>query len=171
MADVLLNNGSVQIVRSVPEGHGSQLGSQHDPVGLDVGDIVQHQTRNSHGPELIQAALWAGLVFRELETTVFRQEGEGNKTGKAPALVLLLTQATEVVNPVLRAFQMAEKHAAICLDAQTVRFSGNAQPGGSIGLVGAYLPPYLFIKNFRAASRHHHQTGFLQALEACSHLQ
>ena len=66
-----------------------------------MGDVVEHEARNSHGAQLIQPALGADLVFRQLEAAVIRKEGQGDKTGKAAAFVLLLAQTAEVVDAVL----------------------------------------------------------------------
>ena len=57
MADVLFHHGAVQVVGAVPEGRLGQLGAHHDPVGLDVGDVVQHQARDGHGAQLVETAL------------------------------------------------------------------------------------------------------------------
>lgn len=72
--DVVPDDGAVDVVRAALEhelGHGEGL---HDPEGLDVGEVVEHEPCDGERAEVFQAA-GAGEV---LELAAIGEEGEGD---------------------------------------------------------------------------------------------
>src|SRR5437016_14196366 len=87
-----------------------------------------------------------------------RLEGEWNKTGKSPRLVLQPAQLTQMIHPMREGLDVAVKHRAGAPPTQFVPGAMNVQPFGS----GFFAPTngiaHHGIENFRTAARNRTET-------------
>ena len=91
-----VGDGAVEVVRAEVEGGLGESLAEHDPVGFDVVEVVEHQARDGDGLKIVDARR-AGQM-RELRAR--RVEGERDEALKAARLVLLLAQPDEMVDAV-----------------------------------------------------------------------
>ena len=84
MVDLLMDDGAVDIIGAEAEGHLCCLDAEHDPIGFDVWEVVEHEPADGHGFQVHQAA-WFGNVG---EIGVVRMKRQGNECLEAAGLVL-----------------------------------------------------------------------------------
>ena len=94
----LVDDRAINVVGSEPLGDLGLFDAEHDPVGLDVGDIVEKQARGGKVTQLVEAA-WAGQM-RERGVLGMKRKGDealetrtGASLANAPPLVLVRAQA------------------------------------------------------------------------------
>ena len=84
MVDQFVSDGAVDVISPVGEGGLSGANSQHDPVGLHVGKIVENNATNCHGSQAHRSR-WFG---DGVEFGVLGVEGERNKCLESTSLIL-----------------------------------------------------------------------------------
>ena len=84
MVDLLLHNGAVNIICAEPLRDLRHAGRHHNPVGLDVRNIVEHQARNGNLFQIVETAGPRQVRKRR----VIRMKGKRDKCDEAIGLVL-----------------------------------------------------------------------------------
>ena len=89
-------HGAVQVVDAVVQGLGRQVQSQHHPIGLEMGDIVQEQP----GHRVIAQVLLR-RHFRQMAQGVgVVAVAQGDEGVEAAGAVLEIPQAGHMIHPV-----------------------------------------------------------------------
>ena len=93
----LLVHRAVDVVRAEGERYLGDRDGQHDPIRLDVREIIEHEARDRHRPEVIPHR---GLRNAALsgERRVLRQEREADEGLEAARLVLQRAQREQMVD-------------------------------------------------------------------------
>lgn len=84
VVDEFMADRTINIIRTVSQGGLGSFDTQHDPIGFDVRDIVEHQTGDGQGSEIHEGR---GL-FEVIEPGILGVEGERDKGLKAAGLIL-----------------------------------------------------------------------------------
>ncbi len=93
---------AVEVVGTIGQRGLSRSDAQHDPVSLDMRNVVKHQPANGNGSQVHQ-----GRRFFDVgQAGIFRMECERNKGLKTARFILQLPQADQVVDPVEWFFDM-----------------------------------------------------------------
>ena len=146
--DALFLDGAVEIVGAEPERGLGGLDPQHDPVGLEVRDVVEQEPRHRVGAQVLDAGrprqLHEGVVVG-----VKRQRNEGLKAAR---LVLQRAQAQHVVDPLLGRLDVAVEHGAVRAQPHLVGHPVNLQPLVGVALVVADLLPHAGREDLGAAA-------------------
>ncbi len=108
-----MTNGAIEVIRSISQCHLSRSNPKHDPVGLHVIDVVQHQPADRHRPKILNRCGFLDMR----KPSVLWMKREWNKRLESIGLVLEFPQPDQMVNPVKRFFQMPVQHRAIGFDA------------------------------------------------------
>ena len=82
--DLLFLDRPVQVIHTEAERDLGGLDAHHDPVGLDVGDVVKHEPPDGVGAEVVDAGGRGQLA----EGVVFGVVGQGDKSLEAAGLGL-----------------------------------------------------------------------------------
>src|ERR1019366_4659675 len=102
----------VQVVGPEAQRHLRYPRGHHDPVSLDVREIVEQQARHSDVLQIHKAARLR--VFDQLaELGVGGVKGQRDERLEAVGLVLELAQLQQVVNAVLGGLNVAVKHGGV----------------------------------------------------------
>ena len=160
MENGFLMNGAVNIVRAKAQGQLCDRYGEHNPVGLDIAEIVEHEPGDGHGAQVVPHT-GLGDVFPELR--VFGQEGETDKGLETAGFVLQFAQCQQVVNAFLHGFDMAVEHGGVGLYAEAVRRPRDFEPFCGRGFLGAELLAYSVGEDFRTAPGDGLQAGRLQS--------
>ncbi len=134
MEDLLAHDGALHVVRAEVERDGRERHAHHDPVGLDVRDVVEHQPRDGEHLQIVGAGRVppaAALEDRVLGVERERDEGE-----EAAGLVLLVAQPQQVVDPLLVGLDVAVEHRAVGRDAEAMRGVVRLEPVVRVLLAG-----------------------------------
>ena len=109
MGDALFNHGAVHIVGAEQQGHLRYFQARHDPVGLDMVEVVQKEPRCGKQPELLECRgpVAAGKLG------VGGMKRQGNEGLKAAGLVLKIAQAQEMIGNLFIGFDMAPQKGRI----------------------------------------------------------
>ncbi len=128
-----VGDGAVEVVGAEVEGGLGGGFAEHDPVGLDVVEVVEHQTGDGDCFEVVDGV---GAGERR-EGGARRVEGERNEALEAAGLVLLLAEADEVVDAVFDRFDVAVEHRGVGLEAGLVNFARKLEPAVAVAFVVA----------------------------------
>ena len=109
MIDFFFNYGPVNIIRAKAQRNLRDLRRHHLPVGLDVGEVVEHQATDG---DLANVGESAGLG-KMVESGVVGMEGQRNKRLEAAGFVLQGAQAEQMIDAVLIVFDVAVQHGGV----------------------------------------------------------
>ena len=101
--DQFMPHGAVQVVGAVGERGLRRADAEHDPVGLDVIDVVEHQPADGHGAQVHHARRLADVA----QPGVIRMKGQRNKRLKPAGLVLQLAEPDQMIDAVERILNVA----------------------------------------------------------------
>ena len=135
--------------------------SEHDPVGLDVRDVVEHQAADCHRSQVHQSG-WLGDVAQARVLWMERERDEGLEAAR---FILQFTQSNQMVDSVQRFFDVAVEHRAVGLDAKAMRGAVDVQPVAAIRFVFADLVADFGVENFSAAAGEATQARIDQLLQ------
>src|SRR5215470_6445571 len=93
VGDLLVLERAVDVRGAEVERDRRGLLADHDPVGLDVREVVEHEPRGRDGAEVVRGRRLARDELRRAHLVGERDEGE-----EAAALVLLLAQAHKMLD-------------------------------------------------------------------------
>ena len=124
MGNLVVIDGPVDVIRPVPESQLGDLGCNHDPEGLDVGEIVQEQTGDRNFPEILLSRRHRDM----LELGRGRIEGQGHKTLKPFGLILQLADMEKMFDLFLYRLDMPVEHGRVRLEPRTVDLPGDLKP-------------------------------------------
>ena len=159
VVDLLLDHGAVHVVGAEAQRHLRQLRRHHDPVRLDVGDVVEHQPG---GRDVAQVVVAGGVVLQP-HVVVLGVVGERDEGVEAAGLVLQRAQAQQVVDLVLGPLDVAVEHGAVALDAHAVGDAVDLDPLAGVELAVADDLAHLGVEDLGAAARQRAQAGVAQA--------
>ncbi len=159
VGDLLAPDGPVHVVRPEVEGHGRHLFRQHDPVGLDVREVVQHETRHGDGLQVVDGR---GEASAGLDAGLARLECEGDEREEPAGLVLGFPQPEHVHEALLEGLDMPVEHRAVRRDPHPVRGLVNVQPHLRSDLLVEESAADPLGEDLRAAARHGLQPGGLE---------
>ena len=161
VVDQFVPHSAIKIVGTIRKRRLGSADAEHDPVGLDVVKVVEHEPRDGHRP---QAHHRRGLADRR-QTGVFRMESERNKCLKTAGFVLQLTQAEEMVGAVIRILNVSVEHGGIAPQTEFVGRAVDTKPLIRVGLVFADLIANFRMKDLRTATRQAAEPHRLQLFE------
>ncbi len=159
--DQFVDDGSIEVVGPEGEGDLRDANPQHDPIRLDVGEVVEHQPADG---DVAQVSLATGL-FDVVHLRVIGVEGERDEGLESAGLVLKRTKTKQVIDAVLGGFEMAVKHRGVAVQAEPVSLAMNFDPAIGVGLVLTEFPSNGFLEDFRSAAGKAAEAGFLQFFE------
>ena len=84
MIDQLVAHGTVQVVGAVSQRRLSGLDTEHDPIRLDMFNIIKHQSANGYRSQIHDRRRFLDMV----QTGVLRMKCERNKRLESAGLVL-----------------------------------------------------------------------------------
>ena len=105
MGDLLFNDRAVDVISAEQESKLGYFFSKHDPVGLDVVDIVKKDPADCHGLQVVNAGGVGAFDFR-----VLRVIGKGDECLKAFSPVLEAAQPRKMIDPVRKVPFMVAKY-------------------------------------------------------------
>ena len=156
-----LGDGAVEVVGAVVEGDLGEGEAEADPVGGDVGDVVEVDAGNGDGAEIVGGG-GAGEVG---EGGVLGFEGEGDEGGEAGGFVLELAEAAEVVDAVLWGFEVAVEHGAGAAASDEVPEAVDVEPFFCGFFAAADLVADGGVEDFCAAAGEGVEAGFFECVE------
>jgi hypothetical protein len=130
MKDLLRDDRPVHVVRAEVEGGLGDAGRHHDPVRLDVGEIVEHETSDRH----LSQILGGRGLGKMRQTGVLGMEGERDEGHEAARLVLGFAQEQHVVDALLQRLHMSVEHGRVRPEPKTMCGLGDVDPGRVIDL-------------------------------------
>src|SRR5215467_12484103 len=158
VGDLLVLQGAVDVGGAEVQGDRSRLLADHHPVRLDVGEVVEQESRGGDGAEIVR-----GRRLARYQLGVADLVGQGNEREEASAPVLLLAQTHEMLDPLCHGLDVAVEHGGVGLDAQGMRDAVDLQPAVGVGLAReAQLLLQALREDLRAAAGHRVKTGLLQ---------
>ena len=141
-------NRAVQIVHAEREGELGGRATNHRPIGFDVVEIVEVNTANG-----VVAQVFHRRAFGDVaHLVVLIAEFEWDKSLKASGFVLQLAQPFEVVNAMMKLFNMAVEHRSVGAHSEFVPDFMEAQPLVGVAFVGGDLLSDFRVKNLRATA-------------------
>lgn len=156
--DVFLENGAVEVVGAEVEGDLGEFGTEADPVGGDVVEVVEVEAADGDGAEGVPAG--GGMGDGELVMVGLVREGD--EAGEAVGFILEFAEAAEVVDAVGVGFEVAVEHGAGTSATHAVPgsmdvevFLGGFLAAGDLGTDGGG-------KDFGAAAGERVETGFAE---------
>ena len=123
----LLVHRAVDVVRAEGERYLSDGDGQHDPICLDVREIVEHEARNRHRPEVVPHRGLRDAALRG-ERRVLRQKREADEGLEATRLVLQRAQREQMVDALGERLDMPVEHRGVRLDAEFMRRARSVEP-------------------------------------------
>src|SRR5215472_9012509 len=129
VGDLLVLQGAVDVGGAEVQGDRGRLLADHHPVRLDVGEVVEQESRGGDGAEIVR-----GRRLARYQLGVADLVGEGNEREEASARVLLLAQTHEMLDPLCHGLDVAVEHGGVGLDAQGMRDAVDLQPAVGVGL-------------------------------------
>ena len=150
-----------KIVGPERQGDLGRLEPEHDPVGFDVREVVEHQPADGHDLQVHQARR-LGDVGHLGVIGVECQRDEGLE---AAGFILQLAQADQVVDAVVRLVDMAVEHGGVGVQAKAVGSSMDVEPAFGRGLGPADLLADFGMEDLGAAAGQAAQAGLDQLFE------
>lgn len=149
----LFDDRPVEIVSAEGQGHLREFGREHDPIGFDVPEVVEQDAGDGERFQIIHAGRPLAMQF--LAQVVFlgmeRERDEGLKTA---GLVLLFTQAQEMIYPMLVLFDVPIEHGGVRPQAQAVCLTMNGEPRFGVRLLRANFLAHVPMEDFGPAAGH-----------------
>ena len=124
--DLLAHDRALHVVCAEMQRHLRKRQAHHDPVRLDVRDVVEQQAR--HGDHLQVVGAGRVLPAAPLEDGVLRVERERDEREEASGLVLLLAQPQQMVDTLLVGLDVSVEHCAVGRDPEPVGSVMRAEP-------------------------------------------
>ena len=148
--DLLTHDRSLDVVRTEVQRDRCERHAHHDPVGLDVRHVVEHQPREREHLEVVRAGRVPPPA--PLEDRVLGMERERDEREEAAAAVLLVAQPEDVVDPLLVRLDVAVEHRAVRRDPEPVCGVVDVEPDLRALLAGRYEPAHAVGEDLGAAS-------------------
>ena len=118
VVDLLVDHRAVDVVGAEAQGDLGRLDAEHDPVRLDVREVVEHQPADRHRLQVHHARRLGDVRPCRDVVGMKRQRDERLE---AAGLVLQLAQAEQMVDAVLRLLDVAVEHGRVRAQAELVR--------------------------------------------------
>src|SRR3990167_8561827 len=134
----LHHHSAIYIVYPEAQRYLGKLYAQHNPEGLYVGEIVQHQPADGQGLQVKSGS----SPRKPLQKGVIGVKRKRDKRHKSAGLVLEPSERKHVVCPLLGRLHVSVQHGGVAPQTETVSLAHNTQPALSRQLVGTQLLPY-----------------------------
>jgi hypothetical protein len=161
VVDVLLDHGPVDVIGPERQRELGDRDAEHDPVGLDVRDVVEHEAPDGDLAQLVERA--RPREMRPL--VVLGVERERDVGLEAARLVLQAPQAIEVVELLLLRLDVAVQHRAVRAQACAVHGARDVEPALAADLQAVAGLVYALGEHLRAAARARVEARGLELLE------
>ena len=148
MIDLLFHDRAVHIVCAEAQSDLRNAGREHDPVCLDVIEIIEHQP----GDRDVAQIVVAGGLRNVRKRRIVRMKRQRNEGDEAVGFVLRFAQLHEVVDAFFYGFHMAVKHGGVGTQADAMSLFGHVEPHAAADLVVADDSAHAGMENFRAAA-------------------
>src|SRR5713226_533750 len=148
VVNLFFHNGSVEVVRAEAQRNLRDARREHDPIRLDVLEIVEYQPRRG---DVAQIGV-TGRLRNERERGVVRMKSKRDKRHKAMRLVLQLAQLDEVIDALFFRFHVPVEHRRVGTQPDFMRLPRNIEPHLPADFVIADNPAHARMKNFRASA-------------------
>src|SRR6266536_395368 len=125
----LVLQGAVDVIGPEVERDRRRLLAEEDPVGLDVGKVVEEQAGRGNGAQVVGRRCSAVDEPRRSDLVGERDEGEEASGG-----VLLLAQAQEMIDALGVGFQVTIEHGGVRADTEPVGDPVDLAPPIGVGL-------------------------------------
>ena len=160
LEDLLADDGALDVVRAEVERHLGERQPHHDPVGLDVRNVVEEEPRDGDHLQVVRAGRVAPAAA--LEDGVLGMEGERHEREEAARLVLERAQPEQVVDALLVRLHVPVEHRAVRRDAERVGVAMDVEPLVGVLLAGRDEPPHSVGEDLGAAARQRPEPRGLQ---------
>src|SRR5262249_386250 len=100
--DLFVYDRSIEVIRAERKRDLGRLDSEHDPVRLDVREVIQHEAADGHDAQVHETA----RLLDVREAGMFRGERQRNKGLEAAGVVLELSQTHEMIDAMRRLFNV-----------------------------------------------------------------
>ncbi len=124
MNDPLFDDCSIEIIRPEAEGNLRQRRRERYPIGFDMRKVVQHQTRNRDGFQIIHAR---GNRQVRIDC-MLRMKRQGDKAIESTRFILQLPQPDQMIDTFFEGFDVPVEHRCIGTDTCLVHASRNIEP-------------------------------------------
>ena len=160
MIDLLAHHRPLEIVHAEGERSLRQERRDHDPVRLDVLEVVEEETADREISQVVEACR-RGSLPAELDSqlVVVGVIGERNVGEEAVGLVLQIAKHGEVLDTVLDALDMTIQHRAVRSDPEPVRGPMHIDPVFGRELLVGDRHADAFAEHFGAAARQRVEPG------------
>lgn len=159
--DQLVTDGAVEIVGPIGKCCLRGADAEHDPVGLHVRDVVEHQSADSHHTQVHQRR-W---LLDVRKARVFWVKRQWNEDLKTIGLILEFAQANQVVDAVVGVFDMAVEHRAVGLHTHLMRGAVDFEPLAGVGLVFANAGANFGVEDLGTTAGHASHASFAHLFE------
>lgn len=159
--DMFFADGAVEVIGTEAEGDLGEFEAHSDPIGGDMGDIIEVEAADGEGAE----GVGAGGGAADIELVIFGLVGEGDEAGEALGLVLQLAEVVEVIDAVFERFEVAVEHGAGATTAELVPLLVEVEPflGGFFAAGDGFAD--FGAEDFGAAAGEGVEPGFFEGLE------
>jgi hypothetical protein len=140
--------------------------TDHDPVRLDVREVVEEEARGRDGAKVVRGRRLARHELRGADLI-----GQGDEGEEAAAPVLLLAQPQEMLDPLRHGLDVAVEHGRVGLDPERMRDAVDLEP--AIGIRLARVVQLLLKalrEDLRPAARHRMEPRLLEPRQRLSRL-
>src|SRR5688500_9638843 len=166
LGDVVPDDGAVEVVAAVREGELRQPDALHDPEGLYVGNVVEHQAGNGECLEVGKPR----RAGQRAQLGVFGDEAQGDHAVKMrgrrrEGLPLQLAEGYHVIEALRESLHVPVEHRRVGIDAQSMSRAVNLEPLVGPDLSLEDLVVNAVVENLGAAAGQRAQAGVAEGGE------
>src|SRR5258708_2188494 len=166
VVDLLAHYRSLEIVHSERERGLREKWSDHDPMGLNVLEIVEEEPADGEIPEVIETGRRRPLPSElDSKLVVVRVISERNVGEEAVGLVLEIAKHREMLNSVLNGLDVSVKHRAVRSNPEPVRGPMDIDPVLGRELFIGDRHAHALAEDFGSAAGQGVQSGVAQGCE------
>src|SRR6202521_779306 len=156
--NLFFNNRAVEIIRPEAQCDLRDAWREHDPIRLDVLEIVEQQSRYS---DIAQVGVTARLG-NVRKRGVVRMKRQRDERHEPVRLVLQLAQLDEVIHALFLGFHVPVKHGGVRAQSDFVRLASDVEPHLAADLVVTDDPAHARMENLRSATGKRIDAGLFQ---------
>src|SRR6185503_1162689 len=126
MIDLLAHDSAFDVVDSERQRYLREELGHHDPVCLDVLEVVEEQATDCKIAKVVESGGCSSLSPKlDAELVVIRMIGERDVSEKATRLILQRAKNPEMLHSIFESLYVAIEHRAVRANAEPVRSSVN----------------------------------------------
>ncbi len=159
MGNLFAPHRAIHIVSPEIQCHRGYLLGEHDPVGFDMRDVIQHQAGDGDHLQVVDRR---GEPMARFNAGVPRLEGQWDKCQKPAGLILCRPEPEHVINTFFDGLDMAVEDCAVGRDPELMRRRVDFKPSFRSNLGAEQQFAHPFGKDLRPPTGHRSQPGLLQ---------